>query len=49
MEYEICAEDRIRILGPFRGVDNLMSGSAREIRVRFGEEGAVKQAVAGGI
>ncbi len=43
----------MQILGPFEGIENLMSGSARKIQVRIGEEEAkrdlIAEAVAGRI
>ena len=52
MEFEVTTETGIEILGPFRDVENLMSGSARRIR-RIGEEKAerdfIQEAVAGRI
>ena len=40
MEFEVTTESGVNIVGPFSGVENLMSGSARKIQIRFGEEEA---------
>ena len=37
MEYEITPEKGMDIIGPFEGVENLMSGSARKVEIRFDE------------
>lgn len=37
MEYEINTENGMEIIGPFAGVENLMSGSARRIEIKFDE------------
>ncbi len=42
MEFEIAGKG-LRILGPFQGVENLMSGSARRIEIRFDEEEAERE------
>ena len=42
MEFEIMPKG-LRILGPFQGVENLMSGSARRVEIRFGEEEAERE------
>ena len=52
MEFMITASG-LNIIGPFEGIENLMTGSARKIQVRFGEEDAerdfIAEAVAGRI
>lgn len=41
MEFEITTESGVNIIGPFKGVENLMSGSARRIhQIRFGKKKA---------
>ena len=42
MEYEITPEKGIVVLGPFKGVENLMAGSARRVEIRFDETEAEK-------
>ena len=42
MEFEI-ARKGLRILGSFEGVENLMSGSARRVEIRFDEEEAERE------
>jgi len=42
MEYEIGPKG-LNILGPFEGVENLMSGSARKVEIRFDEEEAERE------
>ncbi len=37
MEFEITPEKGMDIIGPFEGVENLMSGSARKVEIRFDE------------
>ncbi len=37
MEFEITPKTGMNILGPFEGVENLMSGSARMVKIRFDE------------
>jgi len=53
MEFEICSKEGIRILMPFKGAENLLSGSARMIASRLGLEEAkrdfIAEAVAGKI
>jgi len=41
-EYEIGPKG-LNILGPFEGVENLMSGSARRVEIRFNEEEAERE------
>ena len=52
MEFEITPAKGLHILGPFEGVENLISGAARR-QVKFGEEKAerdfIQEAVAGRI
>ncbi len=45
MEFEVSSKG-VRILGPFEGIENLMSGSARRIQVQFGEEQAERDFIA---
>jgi len=40
MEYQIDPKKGLDILGPFKGVENLLSGSARRVEIRFDEEAA---------
>jgi len=42
MEFEVTPKG-VQILGPFEGVENLMSGSARRIEIRFDEEEAERE------
>ena len=42
-EFEVSPEG-VRMIGPFKGIENLMSGSARRIQVRFGDEEQQEQA-----
>jgi len=37
MEFEVTPEKGMDIIGPFLGVENLMSGSARMVKIRFDE------------
>ncbi len=47
MEFEVTTEDGISIIGPFEGVENLMSGSARRIhQMGFGKEKAERDFIA---
>ena len=46
MEFEICPEEGIRILESFKGVENLLSGSARIIALRSGLEEAKRDFIA---
>jgi hypothetical protein len=39
-EFEVSPKGGVKILGQFEGIENLMSGSARRIQIRFGEEEA---------
>jgi len=43
IEYEISPTKGLHILGPFEGIENLMSGSARRIQIRFDEAEAEKE------
>ena len=43
VEYEIHAPKGLEIIGPFEGIENLMSGSARRVEIRFGEEDAERE------
>ena len=45
MEFEVSPEG-VRMIGPFEGIENLMSGSARRIQVKFGEEEAERDFIA---
>ncbi len=45
MEFEVTSSG-LKILGPFVGIENLMSGSARKIQVKFGEEEAERDFIA---
>jgi circadian clock protein KaiC len=53
VEFEVSPTEGMQILGPFEGIENLMSGSARKIQIKFGEEEAerdfIAEAVAGRI
>jgi circadian clock protein KaiC len=54
MEFEVTPESGVNIMGPFKGVENLMSGSARKIhQIGFGKKEAerdfIQEAVAGKI
>ena len=53
VEFEVTTESGVNIIGPFKNVENLMSGSARRIQIGFGEEEAerdfIGEAVAGRI
>jgi len=53
VEFEVNPTNGVQILGPFEGIENLMSGSARKIQIKFGEEQAerdfIGEAVAGKI
>ena len=40
MEFEITPEKGIHVIGPFTGVENLLSGSAKRIEIRFDESEA---------
>ena len=40
MEYEIDPKKGMHILGPFKGVENLMGGSAKRVEIRFDETDA---------
>ncbi len=42
-EFEVSPEG-VRMLGQFEGIENLMSGSARKIQVRFNDEEQQEQA-----
>lgn len=42
-EFEVSSEG-VRIIGQFKGIENLMSGSARRIQVRFSDEEQQEQA-----
>ena len=46
MEYVITPADGLKILGPFTGIENLMSGAPRRIQVKFGEEEAERDFIA---
>ena len=46
MEFEVTTEAGVSIIGPFEGVENLMSGSARKIQIKFSEEEAERDFVA---
>ncbi len=46
MEYEITPADGLKILGPFTGIENLMSGAPRRIQAKFGEEEAERDFIA---
>ena len=37
MEFEISPQKGMDVIGPFEGVENLMSGSARRVEIRFDE------------
>lgn len=45
MEFEVTPSG-LKILGPFEGIENLMSGSARRIQIKFGEEEAERDFIA---
>ena len=45
VEYEVTPNG-MKILGPFEGIENLMSGSARKIHIKFGEEEAERDFIA---
>jgi len=52
MEFEVTTEAGIEVLGPFKGVENLMSGSARRIRrivEKKAERDFIQEAAAGKI
>ena len=56
MEFEVTTDAGVKILGPFEGIENLMSGSARRTQIRFGgppqaevERDFIEEAVAGRI
>jgi len=46
MEFEVTPTKGLQILGPFEGIENLMSGSARKIQLKFGEEDAERDFIA---
>ena len=46
MEFEITPTEGLKLLGPFEGVENLMSGAPRRIQVRFGEDEAERDFIA---
>lgn len=37
VEFEVTPADGMQIIGPFQGIENLMSGSAKRVRVKFDE------------
>jgi len=43
MEYHITSKQGMSIIGSFEGVENLMSGSARRVEIRFDEADAEKE------
>jgi circadian clock protein KaiC len=46
VEFEVTTDSGIQIIGPFEGIENLMSGSARKIQISFGEEQAERDFIA---
>ena len=44
VEFEVTTESGVNIIGPFKNVENLMSGSARRIQIGFGDEEQQEQA-----